>query len=65
VFTEDGSSTTLVRRIALDRPSAKSRALVPINLPGLAGREQDLVLTVASTRRRVVVDGIAVDRLDL
>jgi hypothetical protein len=41
------------------------RALVPIKLPGVAGREKDIVIKVVSARRRVVVDGIALDRLDL
>lgn len=65
VFAEDGTSMTLVRRITLYRPSETPRALVPIKLPGDAGREQDLVVKVVSARRRVAVDGIALDRLDL
>jgi hypothetical protein len=65
VFAEDETSTTLVRRISLYRPSRVLRALVPIKLPGVAGREKDIVIKVVSARRRVVVDGIALDRLDL
>jgi hypothetical protein len=63
VYSGEDGAETLLRTISLNRRTTNVGALVPIPLPATTARNRYLILKVISARRRVVVDGLGLDRL--